>query len=105
MLYLGLRELWVQRYQLAALHASDEDRLLGYIFILSGVILFPFCRFALWPQALIWGLVLVGLACSSYGVGFFRRYELPVLLIASSLYPRPGVAVLLLWKALPRLNF
>lgn len=98
-LYLGLHELWGQRQQLAALHASDEDRLLGYIFILSGVVLFPFCRFALWSQAALWGLVLVGIACSSYGVDFFRRYTRPVLLIAASLYPRPGVAVVLLWES------
>lgn len=98
-LSLGVRELWGQRQQLVNLVAPDEDRLLGHIFILSGAVLFPFCRFALWSQALIWGLVLVGIACSTYGVSFFRRFALSVLLIASSLYPRPGVAVQIIWES------
>ena len=99
-LYLGIRQLWEQRQQLTKLVAADEDRLLGHLFILSGVVLFPFCRFALWSQAVLWGLILIGIACSTYGVSFFRRYALSALLIAFSVYPRPGIAAQLLWESL-----
>ena len=97
--FLGLQDLWKQRHQLA-LTASDEDRLLGHLLILGGVGLFPFCRFALWPQALIWLLILVGIACSSWGLSFFRQYPIPTLLIPLSVYPKPSVTAQLLWEAM-----
>ena len=98
-LYLGIRDVWGKRQHLTTLTAVDEDRLLGHIFILSGAVLFPFCRFALWSQALVWGLVLVGLACSTYGISFFRRYTLASVLIACSLYPRPGITAQIIWES------
>ncbi|MGI0484484.1 cyanoexosortase C [Pantanalinema rosaneae CENA516] len=96
--FLGFHELWKQRQALAQTTAAEEDQLLGHILILSGVILFPFCRSVIWPQALIWLLVLAGIACSSWGVSFFRKYPLPILLIALSVYPKPGVMARILWQ-------
>lgn len=96
--YLGLQELWKQRRQLAKSQVSDEDRLLGHTLILASAILFPFCRFAIWSQALLWLLVLIGIACSSWGVGFFRRYTLPTALMGLSVYPRPGETAKILWE-------
>jgi hypothetical protein len=96
--FLALQELWKQRKQLAQTTASNEDQLLGHILILSGVVLFPFCRFEIWSQALIWLLVLVGIACSSWGVSFLWKYPLPILLILLSVYPKPGVMVRILWQ-------
>lgn len=97
-LVFGLRTLWKQRKQLAQLAASPEDQLLGHLLILSGVVLFPFCRFAFWSQALLWLLILIGIAISHWGVNFFIKYSLPASLIALSVYPRPGIAARILWE-------
>lgn len=95
---LGLYELWKRRQELSQLTASSEDQLLGHTLIVSGALLFPFCRFAVWPQALIWLLVLIGIVCSTWGISFFRRHPLPVLLMAISIYPKPGLMARILWK-------
>ena len=96
--FLALQELWKKRKELAETTASDEDQLLGHILILGGVVLFPFCRFEIWSQALIWLLVLAGIACSTWGVNFFRKYPLPISLIVLSAYPKPGVMARILWQ-------
>jgi exosortase len=96
--FLALQELWRKRKELAETTASNEDQLLGHILILGGVVLFPFCRFEIWSQALIWLLVLAGIACSTWGVNFFRKYPLPIILIVLSAYPKPGVMARILWQ-------
>lgn len=68
---LSLYLLWKQRLQLALLEASEEDRLLGHVLIIAGVGLFPFCRFAIWPQAILWALILAGIAFSTWGMRFW----------------------------------
>jgi exosortase/archaeosortase family protein len=98
LIFLGLYELWKQREELAAVTVPEEDRLLGHILILSGVILFPFCRFAVWSQSLLWLTILAGIACSSWGIGFFRRYLLSTVLMALAAYPRPGETAKILWE-------
>ncbi|MBW4693568.1 MAG: cyanoexosortase C [Lyngbya sp. HA4199-MV5] len=96
--YLGLQELWKQRKQLAKSRVSDADRFLGHALILAGIVLFPFCRFAIWSQALVWLIVLIGIACSSWGGGFFRRHALPTALMGLSVYPRPGETAKIMWE-------
>jgi len=91
-------DLWRQRQQLYRLHACEEDRFLGHILILCGVVIFPFCRFALWSQAIVWLLVLVGIAFSSWGMDFFKQFRLVTLLIPLSVYPRPGVTARIVWE-------
>ncbi|NJL57849.1 hypothetical protein HC928_23995 [bacterium] len=87
---LALHELWKKRTQLVEEPVGAEDQLLGHILILSGVAFFPFYRSAVWSQSLIWLIVLIGIACSSWGLGFFRKHTVPALLMALSVYPRPG---------------
>lgn len=96
--YIGLQQLWKRRRELANVAASEEDRMLGHLLILGAVALFPFCRFAIWPQSLLWLTVLAGIACSSWGLGFFRRYPLPTLLMVLSVYPMPGVTARIVWQ-------
>ena len=103
-LYLAFRDLWKRRQQLAELQAAEEDQLIGHILLGAAIVLFPFCRFALWSQAVIGLLVLIGIACSSWGIGFFWKYPLPSLLIPLSLYPRPGVAIKLIWLSITPSN-
>lgn len=103
-LYLGFQDLWKQRQRLAKLQASEEDQLIGHLLIGAAIVLFPFCRFALWSQAAVWLIVLAGIACSTWGAGFFLKYPLPTLLIPLSIYPRPGEAIKMVWLAVTPSN-
>lgn len=102
--YLALQELWHQRNTLAKLTASVKQRRLGYILILIGVGLFPFFRFAFWSQALLWFLILVGIALSSWGINFFRKYPLPTFLILLSVHPGPNSLIGRVWTVVDPYN-
>jgi exosortase len=84
---IGLFQLWQQRHRLQPIRASEEDRLLGYILILSGVAIAPLCLFARWAQALDCIVILIGIACSHWGLRFFQQYSLPTFLIAVGILP------------------
>lgn len=100
MLFIAGLEVWSKRKTLKALHASEEDRLTGHLLIVSGVVMVPFLRFALWPQALLWLLILVGIAISSWGLGFFVRFLIPTFFIGLTVYPRIGLISRSLWELL-----
>ena len=97
MLLLAGAELWNRRALLTQLEASEEDRLLGHLLIVSGAVLFPFCRFALWPQAFLWLVILGGIACSTWGASVFRQFLVPTGLIALTTYPRIGFISRFIW--------
>jgi exosortase/archaeosortase family protein len=97
LLIFGLYRLWSHRTDLAKLNASDEDRFIGYTLILFGIVSFPFCLSLVWSQALVCSIILVGIACSCWGLYFFKAYPLSTLLIAAGLFPNPGVVVRDLW--------
>jgi exosortase len=84
---LGFYFLWRQRSQLAKLTASPEDRLLGYGLIVGGIGLFPFFASTSWVQKLICLLILSGIACSTWGLKFFKQQPIPTFLIALGLFP------------------
>jgi exosortase/archaeosortase family protein len=86
------------RDQLKKIVVSEDDRLLGHMLVMGGAALFVFCRFALWPQAILWAVVLVGIAISSWGLAFFRLQPVTTMLMLLSVYPKLGVAGRLLWK-------
>jgi exosortase/archaeosortase family protein len=95
--YLGLNELWQQRLALAQLTPSEPDRWLGYILILSAVLVFPFCRFALWSQAVVWSVSVAGIVCCTWGLEFFQKQLLVVVLFLISVYPQPGITGRIVW--------
>lgn len=97
MLAVAVAELWTRRSVLKNLQASEEDRLLGHLLIVSAAVLFPFCRFALWPQAFLWMMILAGIACSTWGASFFGRFVVPTFLIGLTTYPRVGYISRFLW--------
>jgi exosortase/archaeosortase family protein len=103
--FIGLNQLWSNRRAIAQLHASEEDRTLGYLLIIFGVIVFPFCRFALWPQAIIWLVILGGVVISNWGVQFFKKYPLPTLLMIITVYPKPGALARTLWETMAPKHF
>lgn len=98
MLFLAGWELWSKRQTLERLEASEEDRLLGYLLIASGVILFPFCRFAIWPQSLLWLLILIGVVFSTWGIRFFYQFAMPAFLVGLTVYPRIGLISRSVWE-------
>lgn len=95
---LGLQRLWMQRSALSQMIATEEDRLLGHLMIGSGVIAAPFCFFSEWSQRLVWMLILAGIACSTWGIEFFRKYPLPTFLIVMGLFPQPTVVGKMVWE-------
>ncbi|MBE9061247.1 cyanoexosortase C [cf. Phormidesmis sp. LEGE 11477] len=98
MLFLAGLELWSKRKVLRQLESAEEDRLLGYLLIGSSAILFPFCRFAIWPQSLLWLLILVGIVFSLWGAAFFRLFLMPTFFISLTVYPRIGLISRFLWE-------
>jgi exosortase len=96
---LGCWLLWKDRQQLEKLQAGDEDRLLGYLLILGGVLLFPFFLASEWSLALICSVILVGVACSVWGAAFFGTYLLPTLLIVGGIIPNKSPIAKALWQA------
>lgn len=98
MLYLASLELLKKRHRLEKLAASEADRLLGHTLIFSGIVLFPFFRFAIWSQAIIWLIVLVGIAVSSWGVAFFKQFKIATLFMTLTVYPRLGIISRIAWE-------
>ena len=98
MLSLAGLELWSKRQVFEQLKASEEDRLLGYLLIASGIVLFPFCRFAIWPQALLWLVIIIGSVFSLWGIGFFRKFMVPTFFIGLTVYPRIGLISRFVWE-------
>lgn len=87
---LGIERLWKRRRQLVSLEAYEDERWLGYIFILGPAAIFPFCLSSVSLQALICMVIAIGIAFSSWGLRFFRNYLLSVALLLISIYPDLG---------------
>lgn len=98
-------QIWTKRDQLAKLTVLEADQTIGCLLILSSLVLFPFCRFAVWPQAILWLLILVGIALSTWGGQFFTRYPLIPLLFAVTVYPKPGILAHTLWQTFTPYQF
>lgn len=98
MLFLAALEAWSKRKLFKTFSALEEDRLIGHLLILSGVVLFPFCRFALWPQALLWLTILLGITISTWGLRVFSKFLIPTFFIGLTVYPRIGLISRFLWE-------
>jgi len=86
-LWLGFNKLWRNRDDLQHLSASGDDRLAGHFLILGGAFWLPFSHYSTSLQSLTWILVLIGVAWSSFGITFFRRYAAASLMILIGMYP------------------
>jgi len=98
-LYLGLDHLWKHRKLLTRMVASDEERLTGYLIIFGSVALFPVCFSSVSLKALLWAVILIGVAYSSWGIRFFKNYASQSVLILVSFYPNWTYAIREVWKA------
>lgn len=98
-------KLWKDQEKLMVLKAQEGDRVIGYAFILLGVLIFPFVQFSVWPQSLIWLIIMAGIAISTWGVQFFRLYPIVTLLLSLTVYPKPGTLAKLVWQAFTPYQF
>jgi exosortase len=106
--YLALQQLWNQRQRLQQMATPTEDRLLGHILILAGVVLLPVCLITTWSDPFIcWliaaidcVLILAGVVCSCWGAAFFGAYPLPTFLVCLGLLPKPAEISRAFWQAL-----
>jgi exosortase/archaeosortase family protein len=98
---LGLTELWQSRSQISQMRASSIDRRWGHGLIYFSIALFPFCWGKIWAQGFCWAVILIGIALSSWGLNFFRKHKISVLLLLCTAYP-PLILSLAdrLWKNL-----
>lgn len=97
---VGGTKLWQQRHHLAPIQPLPPDRWLGDCLIVAGIFLFPFWRFALWSQALLWLMILGGMAISCWGLSFFGEHPGISWAFALSAYPNPGHIISTLWQTL-----
>jgi len=86
-LYLGLDIFWKQRKKLAAEPVPDEERILGYLFILGSAACFPFFLSSVSFQALLCMGVLVGIGIGNWGITALQKHPLATVLTLSSVYP------------------
>lgn len=93
----GFYQIWQRRKLLSQYRASEEDQGLGHCLILGSAILFPFFWSSPWVQTLNCWFILIGIACSTWGIRFFKTCLFPALLIALGLVPNPGILARLFW--------
>ncbi|MEO1067524.1 MAG: cyanoexosortase C [Cyanobacteria bacterium J06638_6] len=86
-LYLGCQTLWAHRKDLASITVLGDDRIIGHGIILAAAIWLPFSGSSISLQALLWMLILVGIAWSSFTPAVFGRFPLACLLILAGFYP------------------
>lgn len=106
-LVLALQLLWNQRQRLKQISAPTEDRLLGHLLILSGIVLLPVCLIATWSEpftrsllaAIVCVWILAGIACSRWGASFFGAHPLCIFLLCLGLLPKPAEISRGIWQA------
>lgn len=106
-LVLALQLLWHQRQRLKQISAPTEDRLLGHLLILSGIVLLPVCLIATWSEpftrsliaAIVCVWILAGIACSRWGASFFGAHPLCIFLLCIGLLPKPAEISRGIWQA------
>ncbi len=91
-------ELWQQRSLIEKIAPTHEDRTLGHVLIIFGIFLYPFCRFALWSQAIVWLMILLGIVISTWGLSFLFQHKLSTFFLCLTAYPRLGIISRAAWE-------
>lgn len=99
-LYLGLAQLWCDRHTLQSLKSYEEERWTGEWLILGSAGAFAVCQSSFSMQAFLWLIILISMAWSCWGLGFFQRFWLPAILIAVSQYPNYTFLSNRIWRLL-----
>jgi exosortase/archaeosortase family protein len=89
-IYLGLKTIYQQRDRAKALCVGNDDRFLGYVAMLAGIVAFIFFH-SIQPsisfRVMATVLTLIGIAMSSWGLEFFKLFPLASAYILLSTYP------------------
>jgi exosortase/archaeosortase family protein len=97
-LYLSGIGLWQQRRALAKISVYPDDRVIGYLCLLTGVITFPLLRSSTSFQWICSVLVIVGILISSFGLSIFRRNWYLISLLLTGLFPNLVYLGTLTWQ-------
>jgi exosortase len=91
LIFLGLQTIHSQRSKLRELQiVGGDDRFLGYALMLTGVVTFVFFHSVTFSgsfQALAVMLILIGIAGSTWGLGFFVLFPFAVSYLLIGVYP------------------
>lgn len=90
-------DLYQKREAIRKYLAPEEDKTIGHALILAGVLAYPFCRFAIWPQALVWLVIMLGIMISTWGLSFFNQHKLSTIFLCFTVYPRLGILSRAAW--------
>jgi exosortase/archaeosortase family protein len=95
-LYLGLERLWKHRQEILNIQVLRDDRFIGHLIILGSALWMPFLlisspqpffKNSIAPQAILWMLILIGIAWSSCTPKIFGSFPLATALVLVSMYP------------------
>jgi exosortase len=99
--YLALQPIWHNKRQLTESRSiSNGQRYIGCALILIGMVFFGANLSHVWSQAVGWGITLVGLVMSQWGLSFFKIYRRSIILLLLSLYPGVNIVLEHLWTVL-----
>ncbi len=91
LIFLGLQTIHSQRAKLRELPSvGGDDRFLGYGLMLTAIVTFIFFHsvtFSTSFQALAIMLLLIGIAGSTWGLGFFAMFPLAISYLLIAIYP------------------
>jgi exosortase/archaeosortase family protein len=90
LIFLALQTIHQQRYKLRELQVGADDRFMGYVVLLTGIVTFIFFHsisFSTSFQALAMMLILLGIAGSSWGLEFFQLFPASIVYLLISVYP------------------
>ncbi|MBE9029523.1 cyanoexosortase C [filamentous cyanobacterium LEGE 11480] len=98
---LVVRNLYRQREELRSYKALSDDRLIGYVLMLGGGMMFLAVRVgttSISLQALAAMLIVVGMAASTWGLEFFTRFWSAAMLVLVALYPNIGYVAIRVFR-------
>jgi exosortase len=90
LIFLALQTIHSQRYKLRDLRAEGDDRFMGYVVMLTGIVTFIFFHsisFSTSFQAFAVMLILLGIAGSSWGLAFFSLFPAAIAYLLIGVYP------------------
>jgi exosortase/archaeosortase family protein len=90
LIFLALQTVHSQRCKLRDLRVEGDDRFMGYMVMLVGIATFVFFHsivFSASFQAMAVMLILLGIACSSWGLAFFSLFPAAIAYLLIGVYP------------------
>jgi exosortase/archaeosortase family protein len=86
---VGAYRLWKERQKLTFLQANPEDRWIGSVLIVAGMVAFVMSWPSDWLLTFSSFIILFGIFCGCWGMKFFKEHLLSVIVIFVGLIPHP----------------